>query len=149
MKYNEINYLYYDLSKGLTYICGNNFQHQMRSKPLELINYFCLCQASTVEGRIAAVRNILRIVQKPPVYIQEDLFLFPTVSSRAFDCIWLNHCNIRKMRSKLDNETAIHFKDGEILVLTLDYRILRKQMMRCNAYLKFLDQQTTIELIHN
>ena len=146
MKYSEINYLYEDTIKGVTYLCGENFKHEMNSKPLELINYFCLCQASTIDGRIEAVRKTLHIVQKTPVYIQEDLFLFPTVSSHAPDCIWLNHCNIRKFDGSSDNKTVIYFKDGESMVLELNYRILQKQMLRCKRYLQFLERQTTIAI---
>ena len=144
MKYSEINYLYQDFFKGITYLCGKKFKHEMNSKPLELINYFCLCQASTMEGRVGAVRNTLHIVQKTPIYIQEDLFLFPTVSSYAIDCIWVNHCNIRKLVKISENKTKILFKDGEEIELSSNYRILRKQMLRCKRFLQFLDQQTTL-----
>ena len=81
--------------------------------PFELINLACMRYASTLEGRIQAVTQVLHF-RKPPFFIiPYDLGVFPTTSPKNPNCVWIfsrqfHIVEVSKGISRLDFGNDIH-----------------------------------------
>jgi len=149
MKNSDINYIQADRQSKKTLLFLSQNEFKLDANIEHTIDVFCLQQGTTIKGRVEAIRKVLQIYQKVPIYIHEDLFLFPTTSSKSNDCVWMNYCNIRKLIIVNYYETIIIFKDKSLLSIVLNYRIIKKQMQRCKQYIKFLENQENICFIQN
>ena len=150
MSNNVINYIQAFIeARNLTQIIVGSQVYKVNQKLSEFINQLCLMQGTTMVGRKDAMKKTQQITQKIPIYIQEGLFLFPTVSGKAVDCIWINYFNVRKVIIHDYYRTEVLFKDNSSIDIWINHRIIRKQMNRCKRYVKFLEHQADISFIQN
>ncbi|MFC4558035.1 competence protein ComK [Virgibacillus kekensis] len=82
-------------------------------RPEQIIDHTCLLYGSTLEGRRAAVRDILKINSKVPVPVIPDkgVYMLPTSSTKNKDCVWLSYYHIEDYEQR-DDKTYVAFTDG-------------------------------------
>lgn len=105
-----------------------------------VINQMCIKNISTFEGRKKAISIIFKIKTLIPIYINNEIFLFPTSSLRAYDVYYINYEEILSIR-KVENYTELLFKDLTILRLKSSYYMISKQMERVNSIKKYLQYE--------
>src|SRR5699024_6497024 len=71
---------------------------------------------SSLDGREEYAVKILKTRSKLPVLVDEDneVYMFPTMSKRNKNCIWLSYYHIHDYKG-VDDRTFITFKDGAFL----------------------------------
>ena len=62
-----------------------------------IINIECLKLLTTIEGRVEAIKQVYKIFKFVPIYINEGLILQPIYNSKAWNQIYINICNIKKV----------------------------------------------------
>lgn len=114
---------------------------EIRRNTNQLLEEWCLKDGSTVCGRIKAVKHWLKIEKKVPVLINKEnqIIFFPTESSKNLGCVWIAYDKVKKLYSVDAGTSKIVFKDNQELVLTINIRVIKKQMMRCRQFIKFLE----------
>lgn len=108
-----------------------------------LINNECLKTLSTFEGRVEATKQIFQIYKLIPVYINEGLILQPLYSSKNYEQIYINICNIKKI-NKVNDQTVITFINDKTLFVNIKVERMKRYLKRC---LKIKDYQNKIKII--
>lgn len=113
----------------------------INEKPIFYLARLCMKHGSTFEGRIDACKKSLNIKQKAPLLISEltNEIWFPTLSSTNKDNIWINYNEIIDITSLNNNESLITFKNGYKYKISINIRIIRKQIQRCKEYIELLN----------
>lgn len=101
------------------------------------LNILCIQRYSTYEGTKQAASILLNTNHKLPIYISEELVLFPSHSIRHNDVVYVNYMNVVYINQHNVNQSLIIFKNGEKLV--------SKQSL---SKMK-LQERKTIKLLHN
>lgn len=82
------------------------------SKPIDLLNKACLRFFSTKEGRKNATRELFKFPYNPPFLISKKVGVFPTMSSKHPECIWIfNH---PFHAEKVEQGTKLTFTEHDI-----------------------------------
>ena len=92
--------------------------------PLSVINMLCVQFGSTYQGRIESVRASYGINKMIPVYVNEDILLFPNGPVRDYETIWINYHQISAV-----NDGKIMLKNGELLLSNA--KITNRQLKKC------------------
>lgn len=107
---------------------------------LQFISAWCLLYGSTFEGRRIACAKRMHIHQKVPILISERTcdIMIPTHGLKNPHNIWINYraidtCHYRSTQSE------ILFLNGEILMLDIDIRTIRRELGLCREYLQLLE----------
>lgn len=89
-------------------------------RPEQIIDHTCLLYGSTLAGRRAAVKGILKINSKVPVPVipGKGVYLLPTSSTKNKDCVWLSYYHIDNYEQR-DDKTYIAFSDGTGLYVNI------------------------------
>lgn len=110
-------------------------EYVVSQSSFEILEENCEYYGSTYEGRIAAAKKILNFSYKLPLLVEESekIILFPTKSSSAYDCCWINH-NFVKRREKSGKNTKVLFVNGveeefNISKLSFENQLLRAGML--------------------
>ncbi|KGX86354.1 competence protein ComK [Pontibacillus litoralis] len=110
--------------------------------PQEVILSACLEGFSDYEGRRLATINRTEYKKKVPIAIhpQQDIFAFPTQSSKQPNCVWLFASHIKDIAENGTKHVIIHFQNGTTTQLPVSKYVIKKQMER-TSYCRFLYQQ--------
>ena len=108
-----------------------------------LINNEWLKTLSTFEGRVEATKQIFQIYKLIPVYLNEGLILQPLYSSKNYEQIYINICNIKKI-NKVNDQTVITFINDKTLFVNIKVERMKRYLKRC---LKIKDYQNKIKII--
>ena len=103
--------------------------------PYELLDVTCIKYASTIEGRMKAVREMFDYDKKTPfVIIPYDVGAFPTMSDKSSDCVWIfNHrFSIKEVHKGV---CQITFLNGFSAIVNCSKHILRNQQKRLHTSL--------------
>lgn len=139
----DILYMYYHIQKAGTYIVYNNrTKIFVNSKIEHVLSQFCLQHGSTKEGRIHFFSHTQGIARKVPVLISEqyEIIFFPLFGKRNKDQIWIQYQPIKKIVNEDNISTQIYFKNECELCVNVNYRSIRRQMLRCKRMIKFLQE---------
>ena len=104
--------------------------------PIELLNLACMRYASTLEGRIQAVSQVLHF-RKPPFFIiPYDLGVFPTTSPKNPDCVWIfsrpfHIVEVSKGISRLD------FGNDISILVNVSVHTLKQQQQRLHMVINY------------
>lgn len=104
--------------------------------PRELLNNACLKYGSTLDGRIMAVRELLKYNKKTPfAIIPYCVGAFPTMSPIHADCIWVfNHLfTIEETANR--RVSRITFLNGVSILIPTSSHSLSKQQKRLHTLL--------------
>jgi competence transcription factor ComK len=74
----------------------------------KIFDDWCLVSLTTYEGRIEAIKKIYQIKKLVPIYINQDLMLFPIENRKSVENIYINVTKITKI-CDIDNKTKIFF----------------------------------------
>lgn len=119
--------------------------HTIRNTTIQnFMEDLCLTSGSTLEGKVDATKKILHIHQKAPILLTKNRILFPTVSAKRDDCIWVNASAIKTFKRK-GKSTIVRFLDDSDYEVPIEYRSFKRQMYRCKLYNEYLNQQVLNE----
>ncbi len=120
----------------------------------QFLSELCLAYGSTMRGRTDACRELLyrssgivkrgqkKQLQKTPLYIGDEMrtVFFPTKSPAESDCLWLNWNRISRCYGDPDDPqiTRVLFDSGHEVSVACSVRTMKKQMRRCEDYVKIL-----------
>lgn len=102
---------------------------------LNLLEDACNRFASTIEGRLKALRKLMNYLVKTPLLIEPNQFgAFPTMSYRHVECVWIfNHPFYVEEVSK--EKSMVHFSNGISIPVNASKHILLKQHQRLHTSL--------------
>ena len=100
------------------------------------LNNLCLDDLTTLKGRIDAIKEKYHIVKNVPIYIKDNLVLFPTSNKKQYSNIYLNSVYIKKIIPKEEN-TLIIFYDNQKLIIDKHYHKIKLSYEKC---LKIINQ---------
>jgi len=104
---------------------------------IDYVNTLCIRNMSTFQGRKEAVSKLLLSKTNLPIYVNEDVILYPTKSLREYDSILINYHNVLSFRSENEG-TKIIFKDLSMLDLTENSQKIEKQHKKVKNILNHL-----------
>ncbi|MDI6452941.1 competence protein ComK [Peloplasma aerotolerans] len=98
-----------------------------KSSNLSYIKLLCQEGLFTYEGYLMAVKKVLDIKYKVPVYINDYLMLIPVKRTRDYDNIWINYASINHIRES-DDGLEIEFYSQRKIYLKYSLNSLSKQI---------------------
>lgn len=99
----------------------------------QFINDLCIKNLSTFEGREKAASSVLSIKSNLPIYVNEEMLLFPTKSIRNFDCIYVNYHKVLTVKKKSEGLSKVIFDDLSELVVDVNLTKLKRQYKRATT----------------
>ena len=100
----------------------------------KIFDDWCLVSLTTYEGRIEAIKKIYQIKKLVPIYINQDLMLFPIENRKSVENIYINVTKITKI-CDIDNKTKIFFKNCDSIIVNKKYQLVNNYYQRClNIY---------------
>ena len=114
---------------------------------LKIMEESCEYFGSSYEGRKEGTKKLLGITHKPPIIVEEStrMIFFPTASVDNSKCTWINLEKIDKY-FKVDNKnSAIRFKNGNIINLNISYGSLTNQILRASRLKYVLEERINIK----
>ena len=102
---------------------------------LNLLEDACNRYASTLEGRLKALRKLMNYLVKTPLLIEPNLFgAFPTMSYKHVECVWIfNHpFYVEELRK---GKSIVHFLNGISVPVNASKHVLLKQHQRLHTSL--------------
>ncbi len=105
---------------------------------IEYINTLCIKELITYKGRIEATRKKLDIQSNIPVFISQELLLFPTVSVRNWDCFFINYFEVLSVTSE-NGKAIIFFNDLTQISLDIGENRIFNQVKKCEQILSYLE----------
>lgn len=127
---------------------GQTERHS-KYRPEEIIDHSCLLYGSTLDGRRAAVKKILKINSKVPIPVipNKGVYMFPTSSTKNSDCVWVSFYQIENYEQR-DDKTYIEFRDGTGLYVNasessfdLQFKRTSQVIARLNRFVFFGEWQ--------
>ncbi|TVP85366.1 MAG: hypothetical protein EA375_04495 [Acholeplasmataceae bacterium] len=107
------------------------YQHtgacQVKSSNLGVIKQWCIEHLFTYEGYAKAVKQTLGIAYRVPLYLREDLQLFPTRRIRDVDNVWINAAAIKTV-TPTTHGACLVFHNGRRLELDMSLHKVRRQI---------------------
>lgn len=112
---NKYGYLY-------TRVVEGDQAFLVRMTPREVLEYTLLSVGSDLRGAMKSARSILDNGYMCPIIVNpyQDICLFPTHSSRADHCMWVNPKRVVNY-DNLGIQTSVYFKDYIIIPVDLLY----------------------------
>ena len=136
MKNYEINMetlVILPFNNGKSKVYEYDGEHIVDCVPTNIIEYSCLFFGASLEGRRAAVKEMLGIDMKVPILIEDskNIIFFPISNCVHRNSIWISYQNLVKY-SKLDElSTVLYFHNNKQLVVDAKYNLIDNQVIRC------------------
>lgn len=116
-------------------VIENNDQVIVNKSPIGIIRQNCILYGSCIEEKWKKTELLTGIVYKSPVMISyhKKLILFPTVSPRLRECVWISPFAIKS--HKFDHKksmSCIEFLCGKTIYVTSTTRIIDNQILRAS-----------------
>lgn len=99
--------------------------------PITLLDSSCIAHSSSLSGREAFTKKVLNSRSKLPVAVspKHGIFMFPTLSKRNKNCVWLSYYHIKNFY-KVDDRSLVNFTDGTSIYVQVSESILDTQFKR-------------------
>lgn len=109
-------------------------------KPIYWLRQWCLENGSTLDGRLASCRYMIRIVQKPPILVSEKnkIVFLPIASCFSEDCIFIQYSEVSLITEGILGETIIEMKDQSKYTLPVGRKTIKQQYKRATELLRKL-----------
>ncbi|WP_342600271.1 competence protein ComK [Psychrobacillus sp. FSL H8-0483] len=107
-----------------------------------LLDKACIRYASTLEGRMEAIKKMMNYLNKTPLIIHPcEIGAFPTMSYKKLECVWIfnHHFEVEELSKGISRLT---FFDGTCVTVNASKHVLLKQQQR------LLTTISTYNLIH-
>lgn len=100
---------------------------------IQLLNLSCVRFASTLEGRIQAIKKLTNYSIKTPILIDpNELGAFPTTSYKNIECVWIFHHPL-KIESLSNGKSQVTFHNGMTFTVNASKYVLEKQKQRLHT----------------
>jgi len=114
--------------------------HYSKMSVLDLLNNACMRYASTLEGRMKAIKEIMNYYHKTPVLINPNEFgAFPTLSYKDVECVWIfnHHFYVNELGNGM---SQIVFDNGIHMTVNVSKNVLLKQQQRLHTALSIISK---------
>ncbi|MBB6454727.1 competence protein ComK [Salirhabdus euzebyi] len=113
-------------------VLEKNNEYVITQSPRKLIDQACKFFGSSLKGRQEGTKGVCGITHKAPIAIDphSGMFFFPTTSPHNSNCTWIAHSHISHIRPISQNETEVHFKNGESIKIPVSYGSMMNQVQR-------------------
>lgn len=108
----------------------NNEFEEIEDSPERYLNNLCLNELTTLNGRIEAIKTKYHIIKNTPIYIKDNLVLFPTHNKKSIENIYVNSIYIKDIESSMDKSKVIFYDNQEILI-DKDIHLLKNLYEKC------------------
>ena len=103
------------------------------------LNSLCMKNLSTFDGRKKALAKLLGQKSNIPIYINDEIIVYPTKSLREYDMYFINYHGVLSLR-KLDNDNTLFvFKNLEELTINISFKRIIKQHKRVEFIIQYLN----------
>ncbi|QFF98003.1 hypothetical protein PB01_03760 [Psychrobacillus glaciei] len=108
----------------------------------QLLGNACILFASTLEGRMQAIKKLMNYVVKTPILIDpNEIGAFPTMSYQHVECVWIfNHQFEIEETGK--GVSLVTFSNGMSVQVNVSKNVLLKQQQRLHTLIE------TYRIIH-
>ncbi|WP_053590422.1 competence protein ComK [Bacillus sp. FJAT-22090] len=99
----------------------------------QLLANACIPYASTLEGRIQAIKKMMNYFVKTPLLIDPNgIAAFPTISYKNLECVWIfnHHFEVESLGK---GKSKVTFSNGEAYIVHVSKNVLLKQKQRLHA----------------
>lgn len=101
--------------------------------PLKLLQHLCIINGSSLDGRVKSFKYLTTSRVKPCIMIKESAIYMPTMSSSNQECEYVLYNRIVWIR-KEGYKSLVLFDNGYKLIVNCSYKVLRKQLKRCDLF---------------
>lgn len=108
----------------------NNESEVVEVLPERYLNNLYLNELTTLKGRIEAIKTKYHVIKNTPIYIKENLVLFPTHNKKSINNIYVNSIYIKHIESSMDRSKVIFYDNQEILI-DKDIHLLKNIYEKC------------------
>jgi competence protein ComK len=92
--------------------------------PETVINWMCVENQSTFKGRRNAIKCKYGLKRLTPVFVDDDVLLFPIKAVRDYENIWINYYEIVALKG-----SYILFRGGKKLMVNSG--VVNRQLKKC------------------
>ena len=98
-----------------------------------IIKKSCLFFGSSYEGRREAIKNLIGVMEKVPILVEEsrNIIFFPMTSSIKRSYIWISYQNLLNYTKFNEFSTVLYFRENCKIKLDVKYKLLDNQIVRC------------------
>lgn len=108
----------------------------------QLLSNACILFASTLEGRIQAIKKLMKYFVKTPILIDpNEIGAFPTKSYKNVECVWIFNHHF-EIESTGKGKSQVIFSNGMSFPVNVSKNVLLKQQQRLHTSID------TYRLIH-
>jgi competence protein ComK len=146
----EINFdtqLLLPIDEKKTKIIEQECEYIVEENINKIMEHSCEYFGSSYEGRKEGTKKLLGITHKSPIIVEESkrMIFFPTASTDNIKCIWISLDKIDKYY-RIDNKnSAIKFKNGNIINLNISYGSLTNQILRASRLKYVLEERISLK----
>jgi len=126
-------------SKGL-YIKYLEKDSYVNDDSLSYINKLCLIYGSTRKGRMESYRYYFGKVNKVPIWIANDICLFPLFAPKNKANIWFNTIQVVSAISINSYLTKVIFTNRESVIINSNIRTFNKQLTRARNFIEVINR---------
>lgn len=133
------------LDQNNTKVLETDNEYFISENSLSIMEHSCEYFGSSYKGRKEGTKKLLGITHKAPIIIEESrkIIFFPTKSPEKDECIWINLEKIDKYYKIDQNNSAIQFKNGDVLEFNISFGSLTNQIMRATRLKFVLEERIT------
>lgn len=131
------------LKNNKSRVIENKDEYIIDNSVINIMEHSCEYFGSSFEGRKEGTKKLLGITHKSPIIVEESrkIIFFPTTSPDKEECIWINLEKIDKYFETGKKQSAIQFKNGEILNFDISYGSLSNQILRATRLKYILEER--------
>lgn len=131
------------IDKNKSKAIENKDEYIIDDNALSVLEHSCEYFGSSYEGRKEGTKKLLGITHKAPIIVEESrkMIFFPTTSPDNSNCIWINLEKIDKYYKVSKKESAIRFKNGDIMQFDVSFGSLSNQILRATRLKYVLDDR--------
>ena len=108
----------------------------------QYINNLCLDYLATFDGRRKAISRLLRQNNNIPIYINDEVFVYPTKSLREYDMVFINYHSVLSYKRIASKKTKIIFENFDELIINISIKKVIKQHERIKYIIQYIENNT-------
>lgn len=113
-------------NKGIL-IKDENKEYVVETSIKKYINMLCMKNLSTYDGRKIAVKNLFEQKNNIPIFVNRNIFLYPTKSLRDYDTVFINYFSILSFNESGLNKTLFIFNNLDEIIFDISIKKVIKQ----------------------
>ena len=103
------------------------------------INKLCMKNLSTYDGRRDSISKFLEKNNNIPIYIDEEIILYPTKSIRCYDTVFVNFKEVLSVKKVDNRHTNFTFTNLSEIKLEVSIKKIKKQHNRIRKIIDYLN----------